>query len=55
MNENREVEIAKYAGFCYGVKKAVDLTRDALKENNDVYSTDHIVHNQVINDEFENS
>lgn len=55
MNANREVEIAKYAGFCYGVKKAVDLTRDALKENNDVYSTDHIVHNQVINDEFENS
>lgn len=49
----REIEIAKYAGFCYGVQNAVKLTRDVLEKKNNVYSTDHIVHNDVINDEFE--
>lgn len=52
-NNDFEIEIAKYAGFCYGVKNAVDLTRDALEKEDNVYSTDHIVHNKVINEEFE--
>lgn len=52
-NSNFEIEVGKYAGFCYGVKNAVDLTRDALTTESNVYSTDHIVHNQVINEEFE--
>lgn len=55
MDEKIEVEVAKYAGFCYGVKKAVDLTKAALCEEENVYSTDHIVHNDVINEEFEKS
>ncbi|MBR3887701.1 MAG: 4-hydroxy-3-methylbut-2-enyl diphosphate reductase [Clostridia bacterium] len=53
IDEKIEVAVAKYAGFCYGVKNAVDSTRNALEENDNVYSTDHIVHNQVINEEFE--
>ena len=52
-NNDFEIEIAEYAGFCYGVKNAVDLTRDALEKEDNVYSTDHIVHNKVINEEFE--
>ena len=48
-----DVEVAKFAGFCYGVKNAVNLTREALEKEQNVYSTDHIVHNQIINDEFE--
>ncbi len=53
MNEKVNIEVAKYAGFCYGVKNAVDLTRTTLANEKNVYSTDHIVHNQVINEEFE--
>lgn len=53
MNEKVNIEVAKYAGFCYGVKNAVDLTRTTLTNEKNVYSTDHIVHNQLINEEFE--
>lgn len=49
-----QVEIAKFAGFCYGVKNAVEMTRSVLEKNENVYSTNHIVHNDVINDEFKN-
>ena len=52
MNE-RNIEVAKFAGFCYGVKNAVEMTRMALEKGEDVYSTNHIVHNEIINKEFE--
>lgn len=48
-----KIEIAKFAGFCYGVKNAVEMTREALEKSDDVYSTNHIVHNEIINKEFE--
>jgi len=47
-----KVIVAKTAGFCFGVKRAIDLTKDALNNFNDVYSLGSIVHNKYVNDEL---
>lgn len=44
-----EVIVAKTAGFCYGVKRAIDLSCEALLNNKNVYSVGSIVHNKVVN------
>ena len=36
--------VAKTAGFCFGVKRAIDLTKATLKEKSNVYSVGSIVH-----------
>ena len=44
-------KIAKTAGFCYGVKRAIDTAISELKNNNEIYSFGPIIHNErVIND-----
>ncbi len=45
-----EVILAKYSGFCFGVKRAVDLVEKALREKrNQIYSIGPFIHNpQVI-------
>ena len=45
-----EVVVAKTAGFCFGVKRAVDLTEKALEGKSSVYSVGSIVHNKFVND-----
>ena len=44
-----EVEIAEYSGYCFGVKRALKLARQALKEkkfcNKKVYTLGSIIHN----------
>ena len=48
-----EVKRAKTAGFCFGVKRAVDMVYQHVKENKDtpIYTYGPIIHNQeVIND-----
>ena len=47
-----EIVVAKTAGFCFGVKRAIDLTKDALNNFSDVYSLGSIVHNKYVNDEL---
>ena len=46
-----EILVGKTAGFCYGVKKAVDGAKNENKNSKNVYCLGEIVHNkQVIND-----
>ena len=46
-----EILVGKTAGFCYGVKKAVDVAKNENKNSKNVYCLGEIVHNkQVIND-----
>ncbi|MBR4110427.1 MAG: 4-hydroxy-3-methylbut-2-enyl diphosphate reductase [Clostridia bacterium] len=46
-----EVTLAKSAGFCYGVKRAVTLTNEALQQYNELYSKGNVVNNKnVVND-----
>ena len=43
----------KTAGFCYGVKRAVDGAKEALKQNKILYGLGEIVHNQEVIKELE--
>ncbi len=53
----REVILAKTAGFCFGVKRAVDLTyeqvRKAKDEGKKVYTLGHIIHNESVVSDLE--
>lgn len=44
-----EVVVAKTAGFCFGVKRAIDITENTLANNTNVYSVGSIVHNRFVN------
>lgn len=48
-----EFIVGKTAGFCYGVKRAVDGAKEALKQNKILYGLGEIVHNQEIIKELE--
>lgn len=44
-----EIKIGKNAGFCYGVKRAVDGAKDVLEsENKEVYCLGELVHNKDV-------
>lgn len=49
MENGLKIIIAKRAGFCFGVKRAVDMGFDAAQKNDGVYTLGPIIHNpQVI-------
>ncbi len=43
-----EVILAKNAGFCFGVKRAVDTVYEQLKTGNNIYTYGPIVHNEEV-------
>ncbi len=46
-----KIELAKSAGFCFGVKRAVDAVYELLEEGKKVYTLGPIIHNeQVVQD-----
>ena len=46
-----KILLAKNAGYCFGVRDAVDMAYDTAKEHGDVYMLGYIVHNEnVVND-----
>lgn len=46
-----EVITAESAGFCFGVRRAVDTVYDLTKEKNNIYTYGPIIHNEeVVND-----
>ena len=46
------IKVAKHAGFCFGVKKAIEIAEEVAQNNNDkTYVYGQLVHNEkVIND-----
>jgi 4-hydroxy-3-methylbut-2-en-1-yl diphosphate reductase len=49
MADNIKIVTAKRAGFCFGVKRALDITFDAASKSGQVYTLGPIIHNpQVI-------
>lgn len=48
-----ELIVGKTAGFCYGVKRAVDGAKEELKQNEALYGLGEIVHNQEVIKELE--
>ncbi len=49
----RTVVMAREVGFCFGVKRAINLTRQALSERSDVFILGDLVHNKRVTDELE--
>lgn len=47
-----EITVAKSAGFCFGVKRAIDIAKNSTLLNDNVYSIGSIVHNKFVNDEL---
>jgi len=45
------ITIAKDAGYCFGVRDAVNIAYDSAEKHGDVYMLGSIVHNEkVVND-----
>ena len=55
MTDTKEITLAKYAGFCYGVKRAVDTVKKIKAENPDknVYVLGELIHNAQVIKELE--
>lgn len=48
MLTNVNITIAKHAGACYGVNRALELTNEAISENDEVFTYGEIIHNPVV-------
>jgi len=48
-----EIRLAKSAGFCFGVKRALDIALKTAKSRNKVYMLGDIVHNEQVVKEIE--
>ena len=49
-----KIIIAKNAGYCFGVRDAVDLAHDIAKKEGKVYMLGDIVHNERVVDDLNN-
>lgn len=47
------VKIAKEAGFCFGVKRAMKMAWDELEENSDIYALGPLIHNKQAVEKYE--
>jgi len=47
------VLLAKEVGFCFGVKRAINLTKQALAEHEDVFIVGDLVHNKAVIQDLE--
>lgn len=46
-----QILVARHAGFCFGVERAIDIVKKASEENDNVVTFGPIIHNpQVVND-----
>lgn len=51
--KGREIKVAPHAGFCFGVKRAVDMAEKILKESKEkVYSCGPLIHNPQVIEEL---
>ena len=45
-----EIKLSQAMGFCFGVKRAIEMTQDALAKNERVYSLGPLIHNPQVMD-----
>ncbi|MBO4762855.1 MAG: 4-hydroxy-3-methylbut-2-enyl diphosphate reductase, partial [Lachnospiraceae bacterium] len=50
--EDRKITVAASAGFCFGVKRAVDIVKKLASEGGKVYTFGPITHNESVVDEL---
>lgn len=46
--------IAEYAGFCYGVKRAMEMVEDLIKKGEKAYTLGPLIHNPQVVDDLKN-
>lgn len=46
--QEKKIIVAKNAGFCFGVKRAVDMVNDLLAEKREIYMIGELVHNNQV-------
>src|SRR5438874_120473 len=51
--ETMKVYLANEVGFCFGVKRAINMTKQALAEHNEVAILGDVVHNRTVTSELE--
>ena len=51
-NTNRRVTVAKTAGFCFGVNRAVNLVDELLRSGRKVCTLGPIIHNPTVINDF---
>ena len=49
-----EIKVAKHAGFCFGVKKAIEIAEEVAQNNKQVYVYGQLVHNEKVIKDLEN-
>lgn len=50
-----EVIVAKYAGFCFGVERAIDIVKDAAKQYDHIVTFGPIIHNPQVVSQLKNA
>ncbi len=53
MNTKPKIQIAKSAGFCFGVNRAVEMVTDLAKKGNNVVTLGPIIHNKQVVEELQ--
>src|SRR5699024_729799 len=49
-----EIIVAKSAGYCFGVQKAIEIVEDSIeKYNKSIYTLGHIIHNNQVIENLE--
>ena len=50
-----EIMVAKHAGFCFGVKKAIEIAEETASKNKDskTYVYGQLVHNERVIDDLQ--
>jgi len=43
-----EIKVAKHAGFCFGVKKAIEIAEEVAQNNKNTYVYGQLVHNEQV-------
>src|SRR3989338_5779422 len=43
-----EIKVAKHAGFCFGVKKAIEIAEEVAQNNGVTYVLVQLVHNEKV-------
>ena len=47
-----EIVVAKNAGFCFGVKRAIEKTNDYLNKSGEIYSIGPLIHNEIVTNDL---
>ena len=49
-----QIKIAKHAGFCFGVKKAIEIAEEVAQNNKETYVLGQLVHNEKVISDLRN-